>query len=186
MNIKGFKEWAWVVSIPAIIGILLIVFIYIFRFTVERPEGTNFTRHFRPTPVPFHIFTISLILLIIAVVPLSYYFLSKSLDEKLARNMSLISKLMKTNRNTGAVAKSVNTRSVVLKFLTSDERKVVEHLVSKKGLTLQSEITRMKDMTKLRTHRAVKNLESKEILFSEEHGKTNKLVLAKDIKDILL
>ena len=73
-----------------------------------------------------------------------------------------------------------------MKFLNPDERIVLNKIIFKKGSCLQSEITRLKEMTKLRTHRAVKSLESKDIIVSEEQGKTNKLSLAKDIRDVLL
>jgi len=59
-------------------------------------------------------------------------------------------------------------------------------LVEKKGEALQSEISREEGMTKLKTHRAVRNLEVKGIVKRYLHGKTYRIVLSKDVKELLL
>jgi len=66
------------------------------------------------------------------------------------------------------------------------ERKVVETLIGKKGEILQSEISRIEGMTKLKTHRAVRDLERKGIIKRESYGKTHRIILSKDIKELIL
>lgn len=57
-------------------------------------------------------------------------------------------------------------------------------MIENDGKILQSKISRIEGMTKLKTHRAVKDLEIKGIVKKEAHGKTNRIILKKDIKDI--
>ena len=77
-------------------------------------------------------------------------------------------------------------KDAILKLLNFNERKVLEKLIDKKGETLQSEISRMKEMNKLKTHRAIKNLEMKGVVEIEDYGKTKRIILAKDVKNIML
>jgi uncharacterized membrane protein len=82
--------------------------------------------------------------------------------------------------------REIENKNIVLKFLNSSERKVIEALIEKEGKILQSEITRMKGMTKLKTHRAVTDLEKKGIITRESYGKTYRIFLSEDVKGILL
>ena len=66
------------------------------------------------------------------------------------------------------------------------ERKVVERLIEKKGDVLQSEISKMEGMNKLKTHRAVIDLERKGIIKRESYGKTHHITLSKDVKELIL
>ena len=73
-----------------------------------------------------------------------------------------------------------------MKFLNLKEKKVLEKLIEKKGEVLQSEINLMEGMTKLKTHRAVKDLERKNIIKTETYGKTNRIILLEDIKELMI
>jgi DNA-binding MarR family transcriptional regulator len=109
------------------------------------------------------------------------------LEEKLEANLNIISKLVK-KRNSVLSKNSIKTyyKNIILKFLNFGERKVMEKLIEKRGETLQSEITRLEGMTKLKAHRAVRNLEKKGIIKVEKYGKTNRIILSKDVRDIIL
>ena len=140
-----------------------------------------------PGPIPPHYrLWVSPILLIIAVVPISYYFITQRLEEKLEKNLNVISKLIKKNNSVSNKGpKEIDDKNIILKFLNPSERKVVERLVENRGKVLQSEISRMQGMTKLKTHRAVKDLERKGIIVTESYGKTNRIILSKDIKELM-
>ncbi|MBU4245762.1 MAG: winged helix-turn-helix transcriptional regulator [Nanoarchaeota archaeon] len=138
---------------------------------------------------------ISPALLMIAAVLATYYFISRRLEEKLEKNMAIISKLIDKNNNSNnslskesALKESTGKmdNAAVLKFFNSNERKILEELIEKNGSVLQSEISRMNGMNKLRTHRTLKDLERKGIIKTESHGKTNRVIMADDIKEILL
>jgi uncharacterized membrane protein len=61
----------------------------------------------------------------------------------------------------------------IIKFLDEDEKKILNQIKEKKEI-LQSEI---KELTKLRKHRAIKKLNEKNILEIEKLGNKNKLKL---------
>jgi uncharacterized membrane protein len=77
-------------------------------------------------------------------------------------------------------------KDAVLKLLNFNERKVLERLIKRKGEVLQSEISHMDGMDKLKTHRAIRNLETKGVIETESNGKTKRIMLTKDIRGILL
>jgi predicted transcriptional regulator len=168
--------------ISAIIVSLIIVF--------SIPEITIFPNplgnHLCPKMVPNYILWISNILMIIIIIPISYYFISRRLEKKLEKNIEVLFKLIKKQNN------SVNSKTkiengdtnLILRFLNPNERKVVEKLIENKGNAFQSEITRMQGMTKLKTHRAVKELELKGIIKIQKDGMTNKITLSDDVKEL--
>jgi DNA-binding MarR family transcriptional regulator len=185
---KKNRRFLLLISIPAIIGFVIVFFLNI----IERPEEiasqplppTQFRGEYRRIPI-IQIF-LSPILLIIAVIPISYYFISQRLEEKLEKNLNVISKLIEKNNSVSNKSPTeINDKNIVLKFLNPSERKVVEKLIERKGKTLQSEISQMEGMSKLKTHRAVKDLERKGIIVRESYGKTNRIILSKDIKDLM-
>ena len=183
MNKKN-RRWLLLISIPAVVGFLII-----FYFNIsETTEETTIMRTGRvPGPIPPHYrLWVSPILLIIAVVPISYYFITQRLEEKLEKNLNVISKLIKKNNSVSNKGpKEIDDKNIILKFLNPSERKVVERLVENRGKVLQSEISRMQGMTKLKTHRAVKDLERKGIIVTESYGKTNRIILSEDIKELM-
>lgn len=204
------RKWLLLISIIAIVGFLGILYTSI--ETSEVSESKEPTIRETPGPfepfmrdrlrIPIYTLPLSTLLLITAVIPMSYYFISKRLEEKLEIKFNLISRLVKKNNSasnnnhntpgtsrteTGAKtsAKS-DDKDIILKFLNMSERKVVESLIEKKGEILQSEISRMDGMTKLKTHRAVRDLERKGVIKRESHGKTHRIILSKDIKEAIL
>ena len=183
------------VSLIAVVGFLITVYISIFKisetFEPKQPITIEPPNSFGPfvgnrTRIPLYILPLSSVLLIISIVPMSYYFISRRLEERLEKKFDIISKLMKKNNSvSNKTPIKIGDKNIVLKFLNFGERKVVEALVEKKGEILQSEINRMEGMTKLKTHRAVRDLERKGIIKRESHGKTHRIILSKDIESIL-
>lgn len=68
-----------------------------------------------------------------------------------------------------------------LKFLSGDEKVIVQRLIEKNGGALQNELTHLGGMTKVRSHRAVKKLIEKEVVKVQQKGKTNIVKLEKEI-----
>ncbi len=189
------RKWLLIISLIAVIGFISIVYISVkFSETLESEQpitrqppglfGPFMGNHIR---VPLYILPLSLVLLIVAIVPMSYYFISRRLEEKLEKNFEIISKFMrKNNLVSNRVPVKIGDKNIILKFLNFGERKVVEALIEKKGEILQSEINHMEGMTKLKTHRSVKDLERKGIIKRENYGKTYRIVLLKDIEESIL
>jgi uncharacterized membrane protein len=59
-------------------------------------------------------------------------------------------------------------------------------MIRKDGEALQSEISRTEGMSKLKTHRTVSSLEKKGIIKRETFGKTYRIILENDVKEIIL
>lgn len=116
---------------------------------------------------------------------MSYYFIARKFEEKMESNLKAIFKLMNKNNIKTKSFIQIN-KDAILRFLNLNERKVLEKLIDKNGETMQSEITRMEGMSKLKTHRAIKNLEIKGVIRAERHGKTKRIILSKDIKNMLI
>ena len=77
-----------------------------------------------------------------------------------------------------------NTK-IILKFLTPQERKVIETLIENHGKLQQYELSHLPGLNKLKTHRILVNLEQKGIIQKERLGKINKIVLNKELYEVL-
>lgn len=187
------KMWLLLISIPASLGILFIIFYSTREVPVARPPLGEVPVDWPPPGqgayermIPSFVLWFSLVLAVLVIVPTSYYLVSKRLDEKLERNMKLILRLLDKDNSISKTQPGGLGESIILKFLNGNQKRVLEKLIEKKGAALQSEISRMEGMTTLKTHRAIKDLEKKGIIKTEGHGKTNRVILVEDIKDILL
>ena len=151
----------------------------------QQPAGPGPGMMQRPFDIPLtfqYRLLLSPLLLIIAIIPLSYYFISK----KMENNMKAVMKLIGKSGYKADNGSSIINKEAVLKLLNFNERKVIERLIKKKGEVLQSEISGMDGMDKLKTHRAIRNLEQKGVIETESAGKTRRIILSKDIRDIML
>ena len=188
------RKWLLLVSMIAAISFFVILYISIFETSemseqlIARVPPSPFEPFIGNRPrIPIYNSLLSSVLLIVAIVPISYYFISKGFEEKLERKFDVITKLMKkSNSVSNKTPTEIDDKNIILKFLNTGERKVVETLIEKKGEILQSDISRMEGMTKLKTHRAVRDLERKGIIKRESHGKTHRIILSKDIKEAML
>jgi uncharacterized membrane protein len=172
------------ISLVGFIGVAFIVGHSLFGDFAELPESGH---GICPKMIPNYLLWISLILTVIMVVPLSYYIISKRLEEKMEKNLNAIARMVEYRIKSGSekdCLKSDNGSSI-LKLLNPGEKKVVERIIENGGKVLQSEVGRMEGMTKLRAHRAVKGLEARGVISLEPYGKTNRIVLKKDIEDIV-
>jgi predicted transcriptional regulator len=177
------------ISILGIVGIIGIIGYTISQHFVHSLYGAE---GLCPKMVPNYVLWISIILMVIIISPLSYFVISKKLEEKMDKSLRTITKLVDTKLTNNIKKDDINinylsnNNSVIFKLLNSNERKVIQKLIEKNGEMLQSEITQMQGMTKLKAHRAVKEMQKKGILNIEHHGKTNKLIIVDDFKDVIL
>jgi DNA-binding MarR family transcriptional regulator len=185
------RKFILIFSIITLVGFLITIFISIFEAIKREESNLQIPQEqflfYRPR-ISFFGFLLSSLFLVIAIFPLSYYFLSKKLEEKLEKNFNLIFKFIKKkNLSPNKIHyQEIENKNIILKFLNPSERKVMEALIENGGKILQSEITRMKGMTKLKTHRAVTDLEKKGIIVRESYGKTYRIILSEDVKGALL
>jgi len=177
-----------VMLLISLIAIALFIFLIIINIyeTLQLTEKREMQQPFfmYRLRIPVYSLFLSSTSLIIFAIFLSYYIISKRLEEKIEKKFRIISKFIANDKRNKISFKE--DKEIILKFLNTSERKVLEALIEKNGEALQSEITRMQNMTKLKTHRAVKELERKGIINRKVYGKTYKVFLTDDIKDVLL
>lgn len=77
-----------------------------------------------------------------------------------------------------------NTK-VILNFLTNNEKNVIEKLLENEGKVRQYELSHLPNLNKIKTHRILINLEQKGIIHKEKLGKINKIVLHKELYNVL-
>jgi uncharacterized membrane protein len=75
---------------------------------------------------------------------------------------------------------------VLLKFLSPEERKLVNLLIENNGKIMQAELTRLPGMSKLKSHRTVQKLIDRGVIEKDRLGKTNIVKFTKEIKEGLL
>ncbi|NUN11647.1 hypothetical protein HUU53_03295 [Candidatus Micrarchaeota archaeon] len=97
----------------------------------------------------------------IAVGALSYYLMGKEVDSQ----KEIIKK---------------NTR-VLLNLLDFDEKKIIEKLLEEKGKAKQYELAYSTKLTKVKAHRAIKKLVSKNVVEIQKIGKVNSVKLNQEI-----
>ena len=124
----------------------------------------------------------------IVVFPLIYFFTVRNFRRQLDENQRLISTIVQTtHKETKEKETSHDScKTLLLRFLDYNENKVMKKLIEKDGALLQSEISRMPAMGKVKTHRVVKDLELKGIIQVSKYGKTNQITLSEDVKKVLL
>jgi uncharacterized membrane protein len=117
-----------------------------------------------------------------------YYLTARNFRRQLDENQKLISNIVKsTHKETKEKTKSHDECKVILlRFLNYNENKVMKKLIEKDGTLLQSEISRMPNMGKVKTHRVIKDLEIKGVIQVTKYGKTNQISLSDDVKKVLL
>jgi uncharacterized membrane protein len=108
------------------------------------------------------------------------------LEKKIEKMIKVIERSIEAkNRNNRNISFN-SDRDLILRFLSYGERKVIEKLIEKKGVVLQAELSRIEGMNKLKTHRAVQELLKKDLVRKEKIGKTFKIYLNEDVKDLLI
>jgi uncharacterized membrane protein len=126
----------------------------------------------------------SVVVLILASIPITYYYLSKNMEKKLKIHEETLSRIVnkKINRKN---KNDLSGKGDILKFLNPSEQKMIKILLKNNGEMLQSQISKIDDMTKLKVHRTAKSLEEKNIIETEHYGKTKKISLTKEIRKLL-
>jgi len=134
------------------------------------------------------------ITVIIIVVIVSYVLISRNMKEHMKKNTKLIETMVKhqtieQNEHekqppTSSSLENAMVQSTLLKFLNYHENQVMKKLIEHDGMVLQSEISRIPSMGKVKAHRVLQDLEQKGIIKKEPYGKTNRILLDETIKKI--
>jgi uncharacterized membrane protein len=175
------KKWMLLITFVSII-IFCIIIAY---GLISAPHGMQAGRTDSKPPIPTYILSLASIFVIIAIIPLFYVLIHRGLERNFQETMNVMLKSINDNTNSESNPGLVNCSAIFFNFLNFQEKQVVKKLMEEKGNVLQSDISRMGNMGKVKTHRAVKDLERKGILKVEKYGNTNRIYLTEDIKKIL-
>ena len=130
--------------------------------------------------IPEHYYLIFGIILILLSIPITYYYISRKMEKTLGEHVESLSRIVNKPQN----KKHLPYSEKILKFLSPNEQKITTLILNEKEI-LQSQLSKSGDMTKLQVHRAVKNLEDKNIIKTKRYGKTKKITLKKEFKKLL-
>ena len=175
------KQWLLIITILAII----IFFIILIYGLTEAPHGQPSDRGNNQPPIPTYILSLASIFIIIAIIPIFYLLIHKGLEKNFQEIMKVLVQSINENPNKENQPTVVNCETILFNFLNYQEKQVVKKLIEEKGNVLQSDISRMGNMGKVKTHRAVKDLTRKGIIKIEKYGNTNLIYLTEDVKKIL-
>lgn len=117
-----------------------------------------------PRVVSHNFVVVFIILSVIFVSSLLYYLFSLKINEK--------QKII------------VKNIEILYSILDKDEKKVIQKLIDNQGSVGQSQISKMYD--KIKAHRIIKKLESKNMINVIKKGKTNKIELKKELQEELV
>ena len=130
---------------------------------------------------------IAFIVIICVLIPVLYLLMTRNVKKQLEDKMNLITEIVDKNwKETKPQNSDKSPKILFLKFLNYGENQVIKKLIENNGTILQSEISRMSNMGKVRTHRIIIELKKKEIITLEKYGKTNRINLTEDAKNVLL
>ena len=177
------KNWVWFIPITALIVSSVVLFFVFFDAADITCQGAGQGRNMS---LVYSVLILVIIILAIAF-PVTYFYISNNLKREIEKNMQIISQITNKNNvvNTPECAPiSKSCKTFVLKFLDYNENRVIKKLIEQNGSTLQSEISRLPNMGKVKAHRVLKDMEMKGIIIIEKYGKTNKISFSDDAKEV--
>jgi uncharacterized protein YpmB len=183
------KKWPYLISILVIIVFFIVVAVDFYNTCNEPTSSTGPGKGQGRIPLQNYTLWIASALILAVIISVSYYLISKSMKKQLEENMKLISQIVNIDSNNDqSEIKNVENscKAVLLKFLNYNENKVLKKLIEHNGNVLQSEISRLPNMGKVKAHRVLKDMEIKGIISIDKYGKTNHITLSEDVKKLFL
>ena len=134
--------------------------------------------------IPKYILSYVTLVIVIALVPLFYLLINMGLKRNHEETMKLLIRSLNEDMGDSKSA-GPDCKTIFFNFLNYHEKQVIKKLMEKKGQVLQSDISRMDNMGKVKAHRAVKDLQRKGVIIIERYGNTNRIILNEEMKKIL-
>ncbi len=142
---------------------------------------------------------ILLLALIIIITTISYLFINRNMKKQMQKNALLIQDMLDSTPHFNSTKEKVSPtddqsesikreqyQKSLLRFLNYNENRVMKKLLEHKGTVLQSEISRMPNMGKVKASRTLRDMKTKQIIIVEPYGKTNKIHLSEELQSIFL
>lgn len=192
MNITPRK---WLLPILIIIILILSAYVIVDSYNlltqdktcINQANGTGMGSGQGKALTQSYYLLITVVIIICLLIPIFYIVMTRNFKRHLEDKMKLITEIVDKNKKenkTQDVDKS--SKTLILKFLDYGENQVIKKLIENNGTILQSEISRMPNIGKVRAHRIIVDLKKKEIITLENYGKTNRINLTEEAKNVLL
>ena len=173
------KQWIMIIIISTLAVLALLI---IYGLTLA-PHGSSESEENLPL-IPKYILSYVTIVIVIALVPLFYLLINMGLRKNHEETMKILIKSLNENSSDNKDA-NPDCKTIFLNFLNFHEKQVIKKLIEQKGHVLQSDISRMNNMGKVKAHRAVRDLQRKGVINIEKYGNTNRIILNQELKKIL-
>ncbi|MFO8077608.1 MAG: hypothetical protein R6U21_03065 [Thermoplasmatota archaeon] len=142
---------------------------------------------------------IILLIIIIIITIISYILINRNMKKQMQKNAMLIQEMLQsspqpTQQHNDTSLKNNQSEPIqreqyqksLLRFLNYNENRVMKKLLEYNGTVLQSEISRMPNMGKVKASRTLRDMKTKKIITVESYGKTNKIHLSEELQSIFL
>ncbi len=165
VDFSNKRTIAGIVILICLIGIIFYSPVILEHFAPETCAINGVCQHEQQLELIYHLVPL-FILAGIIIGALVFFFMTTKIDDK-KKDLEQATK-------------------VIIQFLNADEKKVVERIIREKGKALQSEITRIEGLGKVKSHRILQRLLDRGVIEIEGHGKTNIVRFSKPVQDALI
>lgn len=185
-----------ILLIISIIAIISFVFVFIYDTTnVERQKQEN--QRINQSQLPpgqspprpeDQVLKVQLsgVLLTIGLIFFAFYFIYSYLEQNYKRELSVVTSIAGEDKEKKPSNAHDDMDKTIMNLLNPNERRIVKQLVENHGVCLQSDISRMNEMGKVKAHRHLQNLSKMGIVNIERYGNTNKIIISENVKKIFL
>jgi len=122
------------------------------------------------------------VLLLFGLIVFAFYFSYNFLEQNFKKELSVISNIAGNTNEIYNLNSNDDVKDTILNLLNQNERRIVKQLIDNHGVCLQSDISKMNDMGKVKAHRYIQNLSKMGIITIERYGNTNKIKISQNIK----
>jgi hypothetical protein len=184
-----------ILLITSIIVLLSFVIISVYDFTNverQRQENQRINQSIPGQPAPPRPedqvvkVPLSTVLLAIGLILIVFYFSYNFLQKQFQREISVISNIATDSKEKNLSYSPDDVNTTIMGLLNPHERQIVKQLVENHGVCLQSDISRMNNMGKVKAHRYLQNLSKMGVVKIEPYGNTNKISLSENVKKIFI
>jgi preprotein translocase subunit YajC len=129
---------------------------------------------------------LSTVLLSVGLILIAFYFAYNFLEKNFKRELSVITNIAKDDKITISSNAHDDVNKTIMNLLSPNERQIVKQLVENHGVCLQSDISKMNNIGKVKAHRYLQNLLKMGVVKIEPYGNTNKVSLSENVKKIFI
>jgi predicted transcriptional regulator len=190
MNVKK------ILLIIAVLAIISFVFVFVYDMTnVERQKEANqrinqsgLSGQSAPPRPEDQVLKVQLsgVLLTIGFIFIAFYFTYSFLEQNFKKELSVVTSIAGDDKEKNPSNDHGDMDKTIMNLLNPNERRIVKQLVENHGVCLQSDISRMNEMGKVKAHRYLQNLSKMGVVQIERYGNTNKIIISDNVKKIFL